>query len=124
MEAPQLIAATVAGILAPFIQEILFGSRVGGRWAVILAAAFAFVLSTLAFWATGGFANATAAPAFNLVNPRDFFEFWFTLIAPVFGISQFVYNITTKRSDSPPATGPIQSVADKVTEVAPSVTGG
>jgi hypothetical protein len=118
MESAQVIAAFIAGIAAPFIQEAIFGAKITGRAAAWLAAGVAFIIATLAFWVSGGFAGATAAPAFSLLDPSAFFGFWVKVFTPVYAISQLVYGITTKHgSESPPATGPIQSVADKVQPV-------
>jgi hypothetical protein len=117
MNSAQLVAAFIAGLAAPFIQEIIFGNRITGRAAAVLAAGIALVIGAVATWATGGFAGATGAPAFNLLDPSAFFAFWVQLFTPVYAVSQLVYSITTKRSESPPATGPIQTVADKVQPV-------
>jgi hypothetical protein len=118
MESAQVIAAFVAGLVIPFVQEILFGAKVSGRAAVVLTVGTTFVIATVASWMTGGFAGANAAPAFNFIDPSAFFGFWWKLWAPVYVISQFVYGLTTKHgAESPPATGPIQSIADKVQPV-------
>jgi hypothetical protein len=118
MDNAQVIAATVAGLIAPFVQEIVFGAKITGRAAAVLAALVSLVLATLAFWATGGFAAAVGAPAFSLVDPSAFFGFWIKVFTPVYAISQLVYGITTKHGEeSPPATGPIQTVAEKVQPV-------
>lgn len=124
MENPQMFAAIAAGIIAPFLQEIFFGARVSGRIAVALNAAVSFILAAIAFWASGGFRAAVGAPAFDLLDPSAFLAFWWvTVFAPVFGLSQLVFNITTKRQPDI-TSGIIQSTADKVTEVAPAITGG
>jgi hypothetical protein len=115
METPQLIAVALAGFAAPFIQEVLFGARVSGRAASMLAAVIAFVVGTLATWATGGFAGAASAPAFSLLDPREFLGFWATIFTPVYAVSQLFYGITTKHGDEhPPAQGIVQSVAAAV----------
>jgi len=113
----QVIAAFLAGLVSPFVQEILFGAKVTGRLAGFVTIATTLVIAALATWVTGGFATAAAAPAFNLLNPRDFFAFWFGVWAPVYAIAQVLYSTTTKHPTSPPATGPIQAVADKVQPV-------
>lgn len=118
MESAQVIALAIAGIVTPFLQEILLGARVTGRVAVLVNAGFSFVLAFLATWVSGGFGAATGAPAFNLIDPSAFFAFWWIrVLAPVFGISQFIFNVTTKRQPEGVTTGPIQSVADKVAPV-------
>lgn len=117
MESAQVIAAFIAGLVVPFLQEILFGAKVSGRAASVLTIATTFVIATIASWATGGFAGADAAPAFTFLDPSAFFGFWWQLWAPVYAIAQVVYSVTTKHSPSPPATGPIQSVAEKVQPV-------
>lgn len=117
MDSAQVIAAFIAGLITPFVQEILFGAHVSGRIATLVSAGTAFVIALGASWVSGGFAGAVGAPAFNLIDPSAFFGFWVHLFAPVYAISQFVYGVTTKRSDSPAATGPIQSIADAVAPV-------
>lgn len=117
MDSANLIAAAIGGALLPFAQEILVGAHITGRAAAWLMVGTSFVVAAAAFWVTGGFAHIVAAPAFNLLDPREFFTFWLGVWAPVYGISQAVYSLTTKHNDSPPATGPIQSVADKVAPV-------
>lgn len=117
MDSAQVIAAFLAGLIVPFLQEILFGAKVSGRAAAWLTVATTFIIATIASWATGGFAGATAAPAFDLVDPSAFFGFWWKLWAPVYAVSQFVYGVTTKHSSAPAATGPIQKVAEKVAPV-------
>lgn len=117
MESAQIIAAFIAGLVVPFLQEILFGAKVSGRAAGVLTIATTFVIAAIASWATGGFAGATAAPAFSFVDPSAFFAFWWKLWAPVYAIAQVVYGVTTTHPKSPPATGPIQAVADKVQPV-------
>lgn len=125
MENSQVLSLAIAGIIVPFLQEILFGARVSGRISVLINAGVSFVIAAFATWVTGGFATAAGAPAFTLIDPSEFFKFWWMQVfAPVFGISQFVFNITTKRKPEGETSGPIQSVADKVTEVAPGITGG
>lgn len=117
METPQLIAAALAGLLAPFIQEAIFGARISGRAAVLIAAVIAFVAGTLITWATGGFNGAAAGPAFSLLDPREFLAFWGGIFAPVFAISQLFYGLTTKHSDDetqPSSSGIVQTVAAKV----------
>jgi len=113
----QFIAMAAAGLIAPFVQEILVGKKIGGRTAGLISIGVTFVIATIAYWATGGFATAAAAPAFNLVDPSAFFAFWWKLWLPVYGIAQLVYSTTTKHPESPPATGPIQAVAEKVQPV-------
>lgn len=117
----QIIATAVAGIVAPFVQEILFGAKVSGRIAGFLNLAVVFVIATLAQWATGGFAGAAAVPAFSLIDPSAFFAFWIQLFTPVYAISQFIYSVTTKHPKSPPAEGPVQAVAEKVQEKVPAL---
>jgi hypothetical protein len=117
MDSASIIAGVIGGAVLPFAQEILVGAKISGRAAAALTLATSFAVATFAFWATGGFGTIIAAPAFDLVNPRAFFEFWLTVWAPVYGISQAVYSLTTKHAESPPATGPIQTVADKVQPV-------
>jgi hypothetical protein len=114
MESAQVIAAFVAGLIVPFVQEILFGASITGRAAAALTVATTFVIAAAASWVTGGFAGASGVPAFNLIDPSAFFGFWVTLFAPVYALSQFIYGVTTKHSESPPASGVIQTVADKV----------
>jgi hypothetical protein len=113
----QVIAAAIAGFVSPFVQEILFGAKISGRKAGVITIATTFVIATLASWATGGFATAAAAPAFSFLDPSAFFAFWWKLWLPVYAIAQLVYSTTTKHADSPPATGPIQAVAEKVQPV-------
>ncbi len=117
MESAQVIAAAIAGVVSPFVQEILFGQKVSGRIATVVTMGTTLVIATIATWATGGFASAVGGPAFNLVDPSAFFGFWWKVWAPVYVISQFVYGITTKHPTSPPATGPIQTIAEKVQPV-------
>lgn len=117
----QVIAAAVAGIVAPFIQEIIFGAKVSGRIAGFINVGVTFVIATLAQWVTGGFADADAVPAFSFLDPSAFFAFWIELFTPVYAISQFIYSVTTSHSKSPPATGPVQSVAEKVQEAVPAL---
>jgi hypothetical protein len=117
VESAQIIAAFVAGLVVPFVQEILFGAKVSGRLASVVTVGTTLVIAALATWVSGGFAGATGAPAFNLIDPSAFFGFWVRVFAPVYALSQFIYGVTTKRSDSPPATGPIQTVAEKVQPV-------
>lgn len=117
MDSAGFIAGMVGGALLPFVQEILVGARITGRAAAWFTLGASFVIATLAYWATGGFGTIVAVPAFNFINPSAFFAFWLMVWAPVYGISQAVYSLTTKHADSPPATGPIQSVADKVAPV-------
>lgn len=120
MEA-QIIAAALAGFASPFIQEILLGPRVSGRMAVLVNAGISFLLAFLATWVSGGFRDAAGAPAFNFVDPSAFFAFWyFRVLAPVFGLSQFVFNITTKRQPDV-TSGPIQSVAERVQDAVPAL---
>lgn len=116
MESAQVIAAFVAGLLAPFVQEILFGAKIHGRAAAWLSMGVTFVVATLAFWVTGGFAGATGAPAFQPLDPSGFFAFWWAVWAPVFAIAKIIHGITTSRSTGE-ARGPIQSVAAKVQPV-------
>lgn len=118
MEPTQVIAAFLAGFLAPFIQEILFGTKVQGRMAEWVSIGVTFVIATLATWGTGGFASAVSGPAFNLIDPSKFFAFWWQVWAPVFAVAKVVHGITTSHSTkSGEATGPIQSVAAAVQPV-------
>jgi hypothetical protein len=110
----QFIAAAVAGIVSPFVQEILFGAKISGRLAGIATIGTTLVIAALASWMTGGFGAAAAAPAFNLIDPSAFFAFWWKLWLPVYAIAQFIYSTTTKHPQTPSASGPIQSVAEKV----------
>jgi hypothetical protein len=110
MESPQIIAAFVAGLAVPFVQEVLFGAKVSGRLAAVITMGTTLVIATLASWATGGFGGAVGAPAFNLIDPSAFFGFWWHIWAPVYAIAQIVYTTTTKKNGS----GPVQAVADKV----------
>lgn len=106
----QFLAGAVAGVVSPFVQEILFGKKISGRLAGFVAIATTFVIAALATWITGGFAAATASPAFNLIDPSAFFAFWWKLWLPVYGIAQIIYSTTTRQN----GTGPIQSVAAPV----------
>lgn len=117
MDGQLVVAGAVAGLVATFFQETVFGGRVTGRAAALLAAAIAFVFGLGTTWATGGLAGAASGPAFDLLDPRAFLGFWGTVFAPVFASSQFFYAITTKRSDAPPPTGIIQSVAKAIQPV-------
>lgn len=110
----QVIAAGIVGFVWPFVQESLIGAKVSGRIAAAITIAMTFIVATLTYWITGGFATAAAAPAFNFVNPREFFNFWFGVWGPVYILSQALYSLTTKHSEAPPATGPIQTVAEKI----------
>lgn len=116
METADVIAALAAGIIAPFLQEILFGAKVQGRAAAWTSMGVTFVIATAATWVTGGFAGAAGVPAFNFLDPSAFFAFWWSLWAPVFAIAKVVHGITTSRS-SGEAKGPIQTVAEKVQPV-------
>jgi len=117
MEGPQLIAGAVAGFIAPFLQQTLFGGRIKGRAAAVLAAAISFALGTIATWMTGGFSTARSSPLFDPYDPSAFFLFWAGIFTPVYAVSQLVYSITTKRSEAPPATGIVQDVAKVVQPV-------
>jgi len=119
MESAQVIAAFIAGLVVPFVQEILFGAKISGRIASLVTVGTTLVIATIATWVSGGFAGAVGAPAFDFIDPSAFFGFWVLhVFAPVYGLSQFVYGITTKHgAESPPATGPIQSVAASVQPV-------
>ena len=118
MDNAQVVAAFIMGLVWPFVQESLIGAKVSGRLSAAITVAATFIVATLAFWATGGFANASSSPAFNLIDPRAFFGFWFGVWSPVYVLSQILYGLTTKHgAESPPATGPIQSVAATVQPV-------
>ena len=118
MESAQVIAAFVAGFLAPFIQEILFGAKVQGRMAEWVSIVITFVVAALATWATGGFAGAAGSPAFNLLDPSKFFAFWWQLWLPVFTVAKLVHGLTTSHAKGRGvSSGPIQSVAEKVQPV-------
>lgn len=106
----QFIAGAIAGIISPFVQEILFGAKISGRLAGFVAIATTFIVAALATWATGGFATANAAPAFSLLDPSAFFAFWWKLWLPVYGIAQVVYSTTTHQN----GTGFIQTVSAPV----------
>lgn len=115
---PSVLAGWIAGILVPFVQESVFGAKVSGRAAAWLNVALTFISAAIATWVTGGFATATAAPAFDLLNPSAFFGFWWHLWLPVYGISQVLYSVTTSHAgDTRPGSGPIQAVAAKVQPV-------
>lgn len=113
----QVIAAGIAGVVSPFVQEILFGKKISGRAAGFITIAVTFAIAALAAWVTGGFADAQSSPAFSLLDPSAFFAFWWKLWAPVYAIAQVIYSTTTKHAESPPASGPIQTVAEKVQPV-------
>jgi hypothetical protein len=113
----QVIAAFIAGLVVPVVQESIFGAKLTGRAAAWVTVGTTLVIAGLATWVTGGFAGAIGAPAFNLLDPSAFFGFWVRMFTPVYAISQFVYGITTKHAEHPPATGPIQAIAEKVQPV-------
>lgn len=113
----QVIAAAIAGIVIPFVQESIFGAKLSGRLSAVVAIGTTLLIATFAHWVTGGFADADAIPAFSLLDPRAFFGFWIALFTPVYALSQILYSITTKHSKSPPATGPIQTIAEHVQPV-------
>lgn len=114
MESAQVIAAAIAGVVSPFVQEILFGKNINGRLAGFVSIVITFVIATLATWMSGGFATANAAPAFNLLDPSAFFGFWWKVWAPVYAIAQVIYSTTTHQN----GTGPIQTVGEKVNNAA------
>lgn len=118
MESSQVVAAVIAGFVAPFVQEILLGAKLSGRLAVLASVGVTFVIATFAHWATGGFGGAEAIPAFNTVDPSAFFSFWWKLWTPVFVLSKLVHGtLTTYSKSTGEAKGPIQDVADKVAPV-------
>jgi hypothetical protein len=123
MESAQVIAAFVAGFVAPFVQEILMGARVHGRLAATANVAVTFVIATLAHWVTGGFANAVNSPAFSLIDPSAFFGYWWNVWAPVFVLSKIVHGATTSYAPGGrgEARGPIQSVAENVHDKVPAL---
>jgi hypothetical protein len=119
MESSQVIAAAIAGVVAPFVQEILVGAKVSGRLAVAASLVVTFLIATGAHWATGGFADATSSPAFNLIDPSAFLGYWWDVWAPVFVLSKITHGFLTKyvSGGKGEATGPIQTVAEKVQPV-------
>ena len=121
MESAQIIAAFIAGVAAPFVQEILLGAKVSGRLAAAANVVVTFIIATVAHWATGGFADAASSPAFSLLDPSEFFAYWWDVWAPVFILSKLTHSaLTTYVSGGKgEATGPIQTVADKVQEKVP-----
>jgi hypothetical protein len=116
MEPSEVIAAFIAGFAAPFVQEILLGAKVSGRLAAAANVAVTFIVATLAHWMTGGFGDAMTSPAFNLIDPSAFFGYWWAVWAPVFVLSKLTHSALTKyvRGGKGEATGPIQTVAEKV----------
>jgi hypothetical protein len=115
VESPQIIAAFVAGIVAPFVQEILLGAKVSGRLAVAASLLVTFIIATAAHWMTGGFAGIEGIPAFNLIDPSAFFAFWWKVWSPVFVLSKLTHGFLTTyvSGGKGEATGPIQTVAEK-----------
>jgi hypothetical protein len=115
----QVIAAGIAGFVAPFIQEILLGAKVSGRLAVTANVVVTVLIATLAHWLSGGFADAATSPAFNLVDPRAFVNYWWAIWAPVFVLSKLTHGFLTKYmpGGKGDATGPIQSVAERTQPV-------
>lgn len=123
MESSEVIAAFLAGLAAPFVQEILLGAKINGRIAVAANVVVTLVIATLAHWITGGFANAASSPAFNLIDPRQFFAYWWAVWAPVFVLSKLTHGFLTRyvAGGKGEAVGPIQTVADKVQEKVPAL---
>lgn len=120
MEGSEIIAAAIAGVVAPFVQEILIGAKVSGRLAVAANVIITLLIATGAHWLTGGFRDVLGtSPAFDFIDPSAFFGYWWDVWTPVFVLSKLTHGFLTKyvSGGKGEATGPIQTVAEKVQPV-------
>ena len=86
----QAVILFLVGALQPYAEEFLFRTHISGLTAHLVTIAFSSVLALVAVWVTGGFAG-DQVPLFSLADPSPLLGFLVAKLAPVYALSQIVY---------------------------------
>jgi hypothetical protein len=93
----QVLALVAAGVLQPFLQELLLGGRLDGRVAALVTPVLSAVVAALAAWLTGGLAGGDPLPTFSLADPSPLLAWVIAMATPVYALSQLVFSVLSKQ---------------------------
>jgi hypothetical protein len=101
----EAIVVFLVGFLQPFVQEALVGWALNERAATIATILFSFGLALIAVWVTGGLSGGQV-PSFSIADPSPLFGFLVAKLAPVYALSQVVFNLFYKQVHAVPSVAP------------------